>query len=219
MALALPKLRWLVLGAIAAGVWVVREDIAVPRPPERVPTWLERSLQWKSQSPKPAPATAKADKAAPAKTPTRTAERLVPPKPVVGKHAPQKAAVQTARKAEPQKTALVLPGAVERPPSRPQKIVTGSIERPNKPTFVQTTAKVRLRAQARSDAAIIATLEPRTVMRELARSGEWRLLMGNGRKGWVRTDYLAAPTFLPRRPRMPVTEVKEAKSRETSKRP
>ncbi len=37
MALALPKFRWLVIGAIAAGVWVVREDMKGPRPPERVP--------------------------------------------------------------------------------------------------------------------------------------------------------------------------------------
>ena len=133
MALALPKFRWLVIGAIAAGVWVVREDMKGPRPPERVP------------------------------------------------------------------------------PAKPQKIVTGSVTRPDKPTFVQTKAKVFVRAQARPDAPIIATLGPRTVMRELARLGDWRLVMGDGRKGWVRADYLAKPTFLPRRPKLPVAEIKQAK--------
>ena len=134
MALALPKLRWLVIGAIAAGVWVVREDMKGPRPPERVP------------------------------------------------------------------------------PAKPQKIVTGSVTRPDKPTFVQTKAKVFVRAQARPDAPIVATLGPRTVLRELARSGHWRLVMGDGRKGWVRADYLAKPTFLPRRPKLPVATIKQAKT-------
>ena len=67
-----------------------------------------------------------------------------------------------------------------------------------------------MRAQAKADAPIIATLGPRTVMRELARSGEWRLVMGDGRKGWVRADYLAKPPVSPRRPKLPVAEVKQA---------
>lgn len=31
-----PKLRWLLAGALAAGIWVVRQDAQTPRPPERV---------------------------------------------------------------------------------------------------------------------------------------------------------------------------------------
>ena len=225
MALALPKLRWLILGAIAAGVWVVYEDMKGPRPPERVPSWTERSLAAKPAAQKPAAAAAKADKPAVAKpAPARAAEKPVPPKPVAGKPEPQRAAIQKAdrQKAEPQKaapqkkapqtpaqTALLLPKAVGRPPAKPQKIITGSISRPAKPSFLQTKSKVFMRAQARADAPIIATLGPRTVMRELARSGEWRLLMGDGRKGWVRADYLTAPSFLPRRPKLPVAEVKQ----------
>ena len=34
--------------------------------------------------------------------------------------------------------------------------------------------------------------------------------MGDGRKGWVRADYLAQPVFLPRRPKLPVEEVDQA---------
>lgn len=218
MALALPKFRWLILGAIAAGVWVVHEDMSGPRPSERVPTWLARNLVSKPQSQKTA-ATAKADK--PVKpAPTRTAQTPIPPKPVTGKPVPQKA---VAQKAEPQKsttqkkavqkptqTALLLPKAVDRPPAKPQKIITGSITRPEKPSFVQTKSKVFMRAQAKADAPIIATLGPRTVMRELARSGEWRLLTGDGRKGWVRADYLTKPSFLPRRPKLPLAQQAKA---------
>jgi hypothetical protein len=214
MALALPKFRWLILGAIAAGVWVVHEDMKKPRPPERVPTRFERSTEARSRPSKPVAATTKADKPAAAKPAVKAAERPVPPKPVAGKPVPQKTVAQKAapQKAAQQKTAIALPKSVDRPPAKPQKIVTGSINRPDKPTFVQTRAKVFMRAQAKADAPIIATLEPRTVMRELARSGDWRLVMGDGRKGWVRNDYLAKPTFLPRRPKLPVAEVSQAKA-------
>jgi hypothetical protein len=213
MALALPKFRWLVLGAIAAGVWVVREDMTGPRPPERVPTWIERNIAAKPRPQKPVAAAAKADKPAVAKpTVTAAAERPVPPKPVTGKPVPLKTIAGKNSKAARQTTALLLPKSIDRPPSKPQKIVTGSISRPDKPTFVQTRAKVFMRAQAKADAPIIATLGPRTVMRELARSGEWRLVMGDGQKGWVRADYLTKPSFLPRRPKLPVAEARQAKA-------
>lgn len=214
MALALPKLRWLVIGAVAAGVWVMREDMSGPRPPERVPTWIERNIAAKPKSPRSVAAAAKADKPAIAKSAAKTAEKPIPPKPVTGKPAPQKAVAEKAepRKPAPQKTALLLPKSIDRPPSKPQKIVTGSITRPDKPAFVQTKAKVYMRAQAKQDAAIIATLGPRTVMRELARSGEWRLVLGDGKKGWVRADYLAKAPFSPRRPKLPVADVRQAKA-------
>lgn len=221
MALALPKFRWLILGAIAAGAWVVHEDMNGPRPPGRVPGWIERNLLAKPQPPKQVAAAAKADKPAAAKPAVRSAaERPVPPKPLTGKPSPQEAAARkpapqrpaTEKKApeNPAQTALLLPESVAPPPARPQKIVTGSITRPDKPTFLQTKAKVFMRAQARADAPIIATLGPRTVMRELARMGEWRLLMGDGVKGWVRADYLTEPSFLPRRPKLPLSEEKQA---------
>jgi hypothetical protein len=201
MALALPKLRWLILGAIAAGVWVVYEDMKNPRPPERVSARIERKAEAK-RPPKRVTAPARAEKPAETKSTAKALERPIPPKPVAEKIAPQKT--------EPQKTALILPKTVIRPPAKPQKIVTGSISRPDKPTFVQTRSKTNLRAQAKADAPVIATLEPRTVMRELARSGEWRLVMGDGRKGWVRNDHLTKPTFLTRRPKLPVAELRQA---------
>ena len=214
MALALPKFRWLVIGAIAAGAWVVHEDMKAPRPAQRVPpAKTEHSADAKPRPPKPVAGKTERAKPVAAKPATKTtAERPVPQKPLTGKPAPQKAVAEKTPAVAPQTSALVLPKTVDRPPAKPQKIVTGSITRPEKQTFVQTKAKVFVRAQARADAPIIAALEPRTVMRELARSGEWRLVMGDGRKGWVRADYLAKPTFLPRRPKLPVAEVRQAKA-------
>jgi Bacterial SH3 domain len=200
MALALPKLRWLVIGAIAAGVWVVREDMKGPRPPERIPpAKTERSTQTRPKPPKPLAAKPAQPKQAELKT---AWAKPVPPQSVAQKSLMAKPAIE--------KTALALPKTVDRPPSKPQKIVTGSISRPDKPTFVQTKSKVFMRAQAKADAPIIATLRPRSVMRELARSGEWRLVMGDGRKGWVRADYLAKSPVSPRRPKLPVADVKQA---------
>ncbi|MBX3581708.1 MAG: hypothetical protein KF810_07440 [Rhizobiaceae bacterium] len=196
--LGLPKLRWLIVGAVAAGIWVVREDMKAPRPPERVGA---QSQQSPAKERPQKPVAAKSDE--PKKADIRKqAEKPVPPRPVTGKQP------NTPKRV----TALTLPRTVERPPSRPQKIVTGSVSRPAKPTFIQTRTKVNLRAQARADAAIIVTLQPGTVMRELARSGQWRLVMGDGRKGWLRDDYVEASNFLKRRPRLPVADVKKAEA-------
>jgi hypothetical protein len=214
MALALPKLRWLIIGAIAAGVWVAREDAKGPRPPQNVPaTKSERGAEAKPRPQKPLVPKAAAERPAVAKSAIASAERPVPPKPVTGKPIPQKVAERPA----PQQTALLLPRTVDRPPAKPQKIVTGSITKWDRPTFVQTTTKVRVRAQAKPDAAVIATLEPRTVVRELARSGDWLLVLGDGRKGWVCADYVAKPPVSPRRPKLPITEQAKAASAKAGK--
>lgn len=162
--LALPKFRWLLAGALAAGVWVVREDMATPRPPERVgAVKTERTVQAKPK----------------------------PPMPLTAKPALDR-------------TALSLPKAVARPPVRPQKIVTGSIAKPPKLKFAEIKTKVRLRAQAKPDAAIVATLEAGKTVRELARSGTWRLVLVDGHKGWVHGDYLGPQPVSPNRPKVPV---------------
>lgn len=215
--LALPKFRWLIFGAMAAGAWVVYQDMKVPRPPAKV-------QQTRSTAPAPKKPVASRHEEAKPRIALHNAERPVPPAPVGAKPA------QKAENTTQQRTALALPKAVERPPVKPQQIVTSSIGKkpaenrpvstskagatgkPAKHIFVQTRTKVQMHAQARRDAAVIATLEPRTVMRELARSGDWRLVMGDGRKGWIHSRSLAQPTFLPRRPKLPVTDVRQAKA-------
>lgn len=201
MALGLPKLRWLLVGAVAAGAWVVYDDMNKPRPPARV-VGTQKAQPQRSADTKPRPQMPLAAK--PEKNPESgkaLAARPTPPKPVGGKP-------------EAQKTALALPRSIDRPPARPEKMTTGAIAPKAapaaKPIYVQTTAKVRLRAQARTDADVIATLEPRVPMREVARSGAWRLVVGGGQKGWVHADYLAPASYLSRRPKLPVAEVKQA---------
>ena len=200
MALALPKLRWLLIGAVAAGAWVVYDDMKNPRPPKRVGT--ERTQPQRSADAKPRPQLPLAAKPEKKPEPSKAAtSRPTPPKPVGGKP-------------EAQKTALALPRTMDRPPAKPEKMTTAAIAPKAapaaKPVYVQTTAKVRLRAQARTDADVIATLEPRVAMREVARSGAWRLVVGGGQKGWVHADYLATASYLSRRPKLPVEDVKQA---------
>jgi hypothetical protein len=117
--------------------------------------------------------------------------------------------MQTPRPPEqvPGSTSIVaLPKTAVRPPPRPQDIVTGSIAKPVKagPRLLQTTARVSVRARAEAGAPVMATLEAGETVRELARSGKWRLVSAAGRKGWVHADYLAKPQLSPRRPKLPI---------------
>ncbi len=139
--LALPKLKWLLAGALAAGVWVVSQEKDTPRPQARVPA----------------------------------ASSLVS-----------------------------LPKKIERPPTRPQNLVTGSVPKPDKPRNLRTTAAVNLRAKADTGAEILATLKAGQTVRELARYGKWRLVMVGNEKGWVHGDYLGPARLALRRPKLPV---------------
>lgn len=135
--LGLPKLRWLLAGAVAAGIWVVEHDSRTPRPPERVPGSMP---------------------------------------------------------------SFTLPNMAMTPPPRPSAFVTGSIGRPTR--VMKTTTRLRMRAQASEDASIVATLDSGSPVKELVRAGAWRLVSAGGRKGWVRSDYLAAAAAP--RPQAPV---------------
>ena len=146
--LALPKLRWLLAGGLAAGIWVVSQEKGVPRPPERVPVF--KSV------------------------------------------------------AAPSRPAITLPRRVERPPPRPEKIVTGSISKPDRPRILRTTTAVNLRQRADVGSPVIMTLAGGSRVREIARSGKWRLVTIDGSKGWVHANYLDASMDRPRRPKLPV---------------
>ena len=142
--LALPKLRWLLAGALAAGMWAVSQDKNVPRPPARVPV---------------------------------------------------------------SESVLNLPKTVDQPPRRPRKMVTGSIVKPARPRLLQTTSNVHLRAKAGIDSAIVTTLEAGQTVREMARSGDWRMVLLDKHQGWVHGDYLRPPMILTQRPKLPVPGV------------
>lgn len=146
--LKLPKLRWLLAGGLAAGIWVVTNDANMPRPPERVGA--------------------------------------------------TKTAIQT-------KVAIQLPKAVRPPASRPARMTTSSIARPDKPIpgALETISRVRMRARADLSAAIVTTLEAGQAVRALGRSGEWRKVSASGQTGWVHGDYLTSRAGATQRPAAP----------------
>ena len=163
---SLPGFKWLLAGAVAAGVWVVNEERKTPRPPERV-GGVERTVANKPAAAKPA---------APAKPTQLAAAATIKPNP--------------PRPPLP----VPLPKTAGAPQERPPAVAAGAIVRPQASTRKQarTTTRVRVRARPNTDAAVVATLEPGHSVSELARSGAWRLVMANGVAGWVHADYLGA---------------------------
>ena len=202
MALALPKFRWLLTGAVAAGVWVVREDMKAPRPPERVPTGssARRGKAEAAEAGRWQRRTSRRREA----VPRTAAERPVPPKPVMGKPVRRSTVVA---KAAPQKTALLLPKpSTGRRLSRRRSSPARSAGRTSRPSS-QTKTKVCVRAQARADAA-----DHRHAGAGATVCANWRD-RANGGWFWRRPQGLGAwrlsgakPSLLPRRPKLPVAE-------------
>lgn len=169
---SLPKFRWLFAGALAAGIWVVVDDMHAPRPPARI-------SGHKAVAPKARPA----------------AER-------------QAAARPTAAKPDDDKPALTgsLPEAFAAPPSRPSRMITGAIGKPDQQArlLLQTTSRVRLRSRAAIEGRILAQLEAGRSAREIARLGKWRLVDADGIIGWIHADYLVVAKVDPLRPKASV---------------
>jgi hypothetical protein len=145
----LPKLRWLLVGAAAAGFWAMTQE-----PPGR------RGADV-------------------AHRPAKPVER------------------QAALPATPKKAIA--------PQPKPSQMATGSIPRPEKPvggsaaesSSLFTTARVHLRGKASTSSTIVTTLNSGRKVGVLARDGKWRLVSVDGRKGWIRGDYLGPRSTAP----------------------
>ena len=101
--LALPKFRWLLIGAIAAGVWVVREDMKGRARRSAFAAKIERSLEAKPRPQKPL--RSKADKPPSQACSQGRYRTACSAKTGDGQPVPQKALAEKAQKAAPQKTA------------------------------------------------------------------------------------------------------------------
>lgn len=136
----LPRLRWLVVGAVAAGVWAMTQE-----PPKREHWQRQRDSEQASvEKKKPEPAFAP---------------------------------------------------AVAAPVPRPTEIITASIPRPEKPVAarsetLRTTEKVRLRKEASTSSAVVATLKGGQAVEASVTDGKWRKVSADGMVGWVHGDYL-----------------------------
>ena len=177
----LPKLRWLVLGAAAAGLWAMTQDI---------PRQNEAAKQPRRE------ATAKAPTQRVARAPEAESRKRI-----VSTDRPEKI-VTPARIEPPQPRPSEMTTSSIPRPSQPVG-PTAAAEK------VYTTSRVRLRAKGDLSSAVVTTLSPGQALRQLSRKGKWHLVSVDGKKGWVHGDYLSAA--LPRGERATVAEAPRPK--------
>ncbi|MDQ6434311.1 SH3 domain-containing protein [Mesorhizobium sp. LHD-90] len=147
----LPRLRWLVLGAVVAGAWAMMQE-----PPKREHWQRQRDEHASVEKKKPSP-----------------------------------------------------PAAVAAAPApKPAEIVTASIPRPQKPVArtetLLTSEKVRLRKEASTSSAVVATLKGGQPVEATVAEGKWRKVSVDGLVGWVHGDYLKAGSPSVARPADPM---------------
>lgn len=177
----LPKLRWLVLGAAAAGLWAMTQDI---------PRQNEAAKQPRREATAKAPTqrVARAPEVDSRKriVPTDRSEKIVTP-----------ARIEPPQPRPSEMTTSSIP--------RPSKPVgpTAAAEK------VYTTSRVRLRAKGDLSSAVVTTLSQGQALLQLSRKGKWHLVSASGRKGWVHGDYLS--TAQPRDERATVADVPRPK--------
>ncbi|CAN7405279.1 SH3 domain-containing protein [Aminobacter sp. LjRoot7] len=205
---ALPKLRWLVLGALAAGGWAMTQDL-----PSKM-RFDDRSARATNKS---KTETAERKDVAVTRPKVNVAPRpqadVARPKVDVE---PRKLAAAPKPKAEvpTKKVAATAPAARERAPRKPAgEIETASITRPPTPlprpkstakevvpksagtgaaalNVLYTSTSVYLRKRPSVSAPVTSSLKQGESVRVFARDGKWTLVSASGRKGWVHGDLL-----------------------------
>ena len=236
---ALPKLRWLVLGALAAGAWAMTQEL---------PTKARLDDRPARTAHRPKPQTAPRKEAAVARPKVNVAPRpdtaVVRPK--VGVE-PAKMAKTTPRPvAAPQKpiaaTKATPRSSTEGGPRKPPaEIATASISRtptpmprpkavaPDTPAtnvapkapnhagrhlnVLYTRTSVHLRQRPNVAAPVTHSLKQGESVRIFARDGKWTLVSASGRKGWLQDDVLRPADPTAPRPREVLAEPARPASR------
>ncbi|ODT22171.1 MAG: hypothetical protein ABS35_15565 [Kaistia sp. SCN 65-12] len=236
---ALPKLRWLVLGALAAGGWAMTQE-----PPSKL-RFLDRPEQSTAR-PKPDQASRKESAARPKTDVARRQDtEIARPKTDI---APRKDNATNRPKAELTASRPAARTSAEPTPPRPVPMRTTAESRPNqpvagaevasasqapipapRPTPAAKTASAKPEAPAapgretlytRSSASMHqrATLAAPVLLRlkqgesvqVFARDGKWALVMAAGRRGWVHVDNLRSADPDAPRPQQPLVQPAKA---------
>ena len=188
--LGLPKLRWLVIGAVVAGIWALRQEPidpgkrhAVSRPLELLSEKLTDFSDKIMQKDKVSWRDAGSGKRHSAQV-------------SAGRRQPAELAPRNSPRPDAQR-------ATESAASRPSKAIARSMAPSDKPAAEQfyTTSRVRLRTEAGVGASTVAMLEQGQAVTILGASGKWRWVSTAGRKGWVHGDYIGLPAFHGPRPK------------------
>ncbi|MBT1154457.1 SH3 domain-containing protein [Aminobacter anthyllidis] len=205
---ALPKLRWLVLGALAAGGWAMTQDLPSKARFDDRPARTANKPKTETAARKDAAVTRPKVNVAP-----RPQVDVARPKADIE---PRKLATAAKPKTDvsPPKVAVATPAARERAPRKPAaEIETASIARPPTPlprpksiigeaatksgnssaaslNVLYTSTSVYLRQRPSVSAPVTSSLKQGESVRVFARDGKWTLVSASGRKGWVHGDLL-----------------------------
>ncbi|WP_378952017.1 SH3 domain-containing protein [Mesorhizobium sp. ANAO-SY3R2] len=219
---ALPKLRWLVLGALAAGAWAMTQE---------VPNKARLDDRPARTAHRPRPETAPRTEAAIARPKANVAPRpdvavtrpkvdiepaklaKVTPRPVAAAQKPiavTKATPRTNSEGGPRKpSAEIATASISQAPTPAPRPKAGTPEAPAKRTATNTTSdavphlnvlytstSVYLRQRPNAAAPVIHSLKQGESVRIFARDGKWTLVSASGRKGWLQDNTLrpADPT-------------------------
>lgn len=219
---ALPKLRWLLFGALAAGAWAMTQEMpskarvdgrpartASQPKPEATPRKENTVARPKANvAPRPDMAVLRpkvdVEPARPAKTTPRPA--AAPQKPI----AVTKATPRTNTEGGPRKPpAEISTASISRAPTPMPRPKAAAQDSPAKGAAATTTddavrhlnvlytnTAVHLRKRPNVAAPVIHSLRQGESVRIFARDGKWTLVSASGRKGWLQDDALrpADPT-------------------------
>lgn len=161
---ALPKLRWLVVGAVGAGMWAMTQEPPSPRktqttqrPAATAPHKAETPSLPKQQA---------------AATPPSSQKQAA----VVAPTTPKEIVAPASRPSQ------LVTNSVTKPENPvPQLAPDNSL---------YTTTRVNLRGTANASAPVVATLNLGEAVKPILRDGKWQLVSVRGRKGWILADYL-----------------------------
>jgi len=162
---ALPKLRWLVVGAVGAGIWAMTQE---PPSPHRSQT-TQRSAATVQQRRVEAPSAPKQQTAAVAPSTTKQAATPEPAAP--------KAIVPPASRPSEIVTSSVVKPEHPLPTHAPGNAL-------------YTTTRVNMRGTANASAPLVATLNVGEAVKPILRDGKWQLVSARGRKGWILAEFL-----------------------------
>ncbi|MDR7225009.1 SH3 domain-containing protein [Aminobacter aminovorans] len=203
---ALPKLRWLVLGALAAGGWAMTQDLPSKMRFDDRPARATNKSKTETAERKDVAVTRPKVNVAP-----RPQADVARPKVDVE---PRKLAAAPKPEVPTKKVAATAPAARERAPRKPAgEIETASITRPPTPlprpkstakevvpksagtgaaalNVLYTSTSVYLRKRPSVSAPVTSSLKQGESVRVFARDGKWTLVSASGRKGWVHGDLL-----------------------------
>ncbi|MEO5324162.1 SH3 domain-containing protein [Mesorhizobium sp. CC13] len=231
---ALPKLRWLLLGAMAAGGWAMTQEVpsksGLGERPARVASRPRTEAAPRKEVPRPQASVGAQTNPGVARPKADVEQRdaKVQPKAAQPKlaAAPRPGADRIASKPAPAPTPSQ-PGTPLRPPAEiktayiqkapptpaprpqvpaPRPSVESKRARSGEPGMLFTSTRIYLRQRPEIAAPVLYPVKQGEGVRIFARDGNWALVMAAGRRGWVHVESLRSADPSAPRPEQPLVQ-------------